>query len=106
MLTLNTIQKSGPTPAFVLRTSEDGNFKVIRVVMPGVSNSGVKVWLNKENDGVFFKGVGEIEVEFEEERTYEGGVILEAKDEFKIEEITKAEMKNGILWITLRRSIG
>ncbi|XP_055819460.1 14.7 kDa heat shock protein-like [Solanum dulcamara] len=93
----NPFQSAGPKEVLEVDTVKDGI--LVRVAMPGVSEEGIKVWL--ENNTVYFTGRGEIEVESEESGRKYGGSLEFSTDCCKAGKV-EAQMKNGILRMVIK----
>ncbi|KAA8522230.1 hypothetical protein F0562_012903 [Nyssa sinensis] len=88
----NPFQSVGPGNA--VEVNEVKNGTLVRLVLPGVGENGIKVWT--ENNTVFFAGEGEIEWEGDDCRRKYGGSLEFHPEEYRADGV-KAEMKNGIL---------
>ncbi|KAK4338254.1 hypothetical protein RND71_042741 [Anisodus tanguticus] len=97
----NPFQSAGPKEVLEVDNVKDGI--LIRVAMPGVSEDGIKVWL--EDNTVYFTGKGEIEVESEESGRKYGGSLEFSADCCKAEKV-EAQMKNGILRMVIKGEMG
>ncbi|KAF3677015.1 putative vesicle-associated protein 1-1-like [Capsicum annuum] len=97
----NPFQSAGPKEVLEVDTVKDGI--LVRVAMPGVSEDGIKVWL--EDNTVYFTGRGEIEVESEDSGRKYGGSLEFSTDCCKAEKVD-AQVKNGILRMVIKGEMG
>ncbi|CAN4077962.1 unnamed protein product [Withania somnifera] len=97
----NPFQSAGPNEVLKVDTVKDGI--LVRVAMPGVSEDGIKVWLEKNT--VYFTGKGEIELEIEDSARKYGGSLEFSTDCCKAEKV-EAQMKNGILRMVVKGEMG